>query len=186
MKNGESRQERLEKAREFFRRRWDEIDTVIDYNSDWEQPFMQKETLLGAMLAGHIEYSLMEMLKDEQALSLKPGQTAKLMDDLGRKFIIISTRLGPWLFFVVSKNVNEGKLGDLRTKRLKQYQLSEIKYTRSELALYLGSPNGLYDGNRTVARNVGERMELIFEMMQDPTKEPLEDHYYIRRNKDKK
>ena len=171
MDSERKKKEIVEMARQFFFRRWDEIKEVVEYDYNWHSP-LSRRGAEKARRKGLLPYAFAGMRDDPQFKHLPFGTVVKTMDDGGRKFIIVITRLGLWVFYVVSIDINERRLGDYRSKELRDFQRGPVTYTRLDLATYIGSPNGTSFMSKVVARNIGERLEVIKKMLEDPYYRP--------------
>lgn len=171
MDNDKRKEERVRLTRQFFFRRWDEIIDVVDYDYNWQVPLLPRRAEKQRR-KGMIDYSFDGIHQDPQFNNMPFGKIVKTMDDHGRKIIIVVTRLGLWLFYVGSIDVKKECLGSNRSRALHQFQPSPVTYTRLDLATYIGSPNGLSIMSKVVARNIGERIEILRDMMNDPTFRP--------------
>ncbi len=149
---------------EFFYRRWDEIQMVIDYDSSWEQTFSPTHV---AMLRKYnrIDYSMSGLIDFDSVGGMKVGEVAKSMDDYGRKFIIIQTRLGIVVVFVTSKDIKDGDIDFTRAPRLRVAYPNVILKSPEDIAMLIGSPNGISKDNKLVVRNIGEWIEVQTQML---------------------
>jgi hypothetical protein len=165
----------------FFNRRWLEITDVIDYDPEWEilesAPLQKIRTQRGEIPCGfHNAY------KDPVLNQLSIGQVVKSMDDHGRRFIFVMTRLGLVMAYVSSIKPN----GDSVTVKSFSAVVSAgfvsnpTFYPRyaSELAEIIGSPLtiGIKRGTQVqdprIFRNIGQWMEGSLRMLTDPSYRP--------------
>lgn len=155
----------------FFSKRWNEIEQVVEYDHTWEIPLSPQVDEL-AKANGDIGYNLRGIHTDPAMQALPIGQPVKTIDDYGRKIIIVNTRLGTMLVYIVSADLRGKHIALSASNPITASGLRPAIGSLVDLAAILGSPNGISDVDKRVYRNIGEWMELTAKMLNDPTYRP--------------
>jgi hypothetical protein len=165
----EKRQRAIHK---FFTERWNEITDVLDYDPHWEKPYSPK-IVMSADKYNDINYSMAGIHDDQALKDFAIGRVAKTMDDLGRKFIFVGTRLGLAVMYVVSKDPRGNHIACSFNKAIFTSGLRPPMWSFSDFARIIGNPNGTVKSpTGTVYRNMGEWMELTMKMLNDSAYRP--------------
>lgn len=157
---------------EYFFRRWNEVITTIEYSEEWEIPKTPQQ-LSEKEEAKRIPYHLGGAHHDEHVKALRPGEVARAMDDHGRKIILVGTRFGTVLIYPRNRFGFDMDLGGVFPERLVKAGVEYSVSTAAKLGQVIGG--GYYlvnENNPTIFRNIGERIELIARVYNDPDFKP--------------
>lgn len=167
-----------EEVRMIFLKRWDEIDLAVEYNRDWEIP-MKPDHRLHAIKAKCVTYTLMGLVDDPQFTFLPYGTLIKSMDDHGRKVIAVTSRLGVIVLHDVSLDSRMTHILSASPNRVILAGWAGTPRNKRDIWNMIGSGPCQPDQNGKVfqSRNIGQRMEDIRKMLDDPQYD-LDDHLF--------
>lgn len=162
----------------FFMERWDQIVDVVDYNQEWEKPISPKHRQRRA--AELLPYTLSDIDKDVFLTSLRPGVVVKTMDDHGRKIILVGTRLGPVAVYPACVDASMTYLAVSYSRAiLSAYIFYTFQRDYDPLYTIGGSKEAANEEEGEVVSfyNIGERIELMTKMLNDPSFRPEQTMY---------
>lgn len=171
----EAQEHRRNKVLAFFNKRWDEIETVIDYNYEWELP-ISAEALKIRRERKELEYSLRGIYNDPTLKDSSAGSVAKSMDDYGRKVILVWSPIGIFYSYIISKDPRGNTVATTRPDNILKIGLEMVGWGFPEQVIHLteivGSPFGISENDKRIYRNIGIWLPLTAKAIIDPSYQP--------------
>lgn len=152
-----------------FLRSWTVIEEIVDYNLDWQMP-LSPEFKKATLNAPIVNYSLYGIHQDPFFFDKPNGYIAKSMSDHGNKVIIVKSRLDLLTIWNPCELKDKCILTVEISPALSAYGLDTHIEVKGVLFSLIGSPGD--DDGSVRFRNVGEWMEEIAMMMNDPAYRP--------------
>lgn len=154
--------------RRFFDRRWGETKTTIHYDPRWERPIRRRPFEI-ADVTNEISYCITGIHDDPELTTIATGDVVRAQDKIGRKFLIVATRLGLVAMYCCSKDLRGNRLMTTFDQRITNAGLRPHIWSIEDHAAVIGSPHGIYRDNDVVYRNIGQWMELSMRSLMNPS-----------------